>query len=95
MSMIQSFKCKETARIFEIGTSRKFPSNILKSAVIRLAMLNHSGKLDDLKVPPSNHLEKLSGNREGQYSIRINDKYRVCFRWHENNARDVEIVDYH
>ena len=63
--------------------------------IIRLAMLNRSGKLDDLKVPPSNHLEKLSGDREGQYSIRINDKYRVCFRWQENNAYNVEIVDYH
>jgi proteic killer suppression protein len=93
--MIQSFNCKETARIFESGFSRKFPETILKSAIIRLAMLNRSGKLDDLKVPPSNHLEKLHGDREGQFSIRINDKYRVCFRWQENNAYDVEIVDYH
>ena len=93
--MIQSFKCKETAKIFESGSSRKFPISILKSAIIRLAMLNRSGKLDDLRIPPSNHLEKLSRDREGQYSIRINDKYRVCFRWQENNAYDVEIVDYH
>ena len=93
--MIQSYKCKETARIFETGFSRKFPVGILKSAIIRLAMLNRSGIIDDLKIPPSNHLEKLSGNREGQYSIRINDKYRVCFRWEENNAYDVEIIDYH
>jgi len=93
--MIQSFKCKETAKIFESGFSRKFPTSILKSAIIRLAMLNRSGKLDDLKIPPSNHLEKLSGDREDQYSIRINDRYRVCFKWRENNAYDVEIVDYH
>jgi proteic killer suppression protein len=93
--MIQSFNCKETARIFETGYSRKFPDSIIKSAIIRLVMLNRSGKLDDLKIPPSNHLEKLSGDRKGQYSIRINDKYRVCFKWHENNAYDVEIVDYH
>jgi proteic killer suppression protein len=93
--MIQSFKRKETARIFEAGFSRKFPESILKSAIIRLAMLNRSGKLDDLKVPPSNHLEKFHGDREGQFSIRINDKYRVCFKWRENNAYDVEIVDYH
>ena len=93
--MIQSFNCKETARIFEIGYSRKFPASILKPAIIRLAMLNRSGKLDDLKIPPSNCLEKLSGDREGQYSIRVNDKYRVCFKWQENNAFDVEIVDYH
>ena len=93
--MIQSFKCKETAKVFDSGFSRKFPTSILKSAIIRLAMLNRSGKLDDLKIPPSNRLEKLSGDREGQYSIRINDKYRVCFTWQENNANDVEIVDYH
>ena len=93
--MIQSFKCKETARVFEIGFSRKFPVDIQKSAIIRLVMLNRSGKLEDLKVPPSNHLEKLVGDREGQYSIRINDKYRVCFRWEGNNAYDVEIIDYH
>ena len=93
--MIQSFKCKETARIFDVGFSRKFPPSILKSAIIRLAMLNRSGKLDDLKVPPSNHLEKLAGDREGQYSIRINEKYRICFKWLENNAFDVEIVNYH
>jgi proteic killer suppression protein len=93
--MIQSFKCKETAKVFEAGFSQKFPAGILKSAIIRLAILNRSGKLDDLKVPPSNHLEKLSRDREGQYSIIINDKYRVCFRWQENNAYDVEIVYYH
>jgi proteic killer suppression protein len=93
--MIQSFNCKETAKIFETGFSRKFPASILKSAIIRLAMLNRSGKIEDLKIPPSNNLEKLSGDREGQYSIRINDRYRVCFRWKETNAYDVEIVDYH
>jgi len=58
-------------------------------------MLNRSGKLEDLKIPPSNHLEKLSGDREDHYSIRINNKYRLCFRWQESNAYDVEIVDYH
>jgi proteic killer suppression protein len=93
--MIQSFKCKETQKIFDIGFSRKSPAAIIKSTIIKLAMLNNAGKLDDLKVPPSNHLEKLSGNREGQYSIRINDRYRVCFRWVKNNPYDVEIVDYH
>ena len=67
----------------------------MKSSIIKLAMLNRSGKLDDLKIPPSNHLEKLSGDREGQNSIRINDKYRICFKWIDNNAYDVEIVDYH
>ena len=93
--MIQSFKCKETAKIFDTGFSRKFPVSILKSSIIRLAMINRSGKLDDLKIPPSNHLEKLSGDRESQYSIRINTQYRVCFKWEGSNAFDVEIIDYH
>jgi proteic killer suppression protein len=93
--MIQSFKCKETGKVFEIGFSRKFPSTILRSAIIKLAMLNRSGRLLELNVPPSNHLEKLSGDREGHYSIRINDKYRICFKWEGGNAHDVEIVDYH
>jgi proteic killer suppression protein len=93
--MIQSFKCKETAKIFETGFSRKFPVSIFKSAIIRLAMINRSGKLDDLKIPPSNHLEKLLGDRDDQYSVRINNKYRICFKWEGNNAFDVEIVDYH
>jgi len=93
--MIQTFKCKETARLFNTGFSRKFPTSILKSAIIKLVMINQSGKIEDLKIPPSNRLEKLTGDREGQYSIRINDKYRVCFKWHVCNANDVEIVDYH
>ena len=93
--MIQSFKCKETANLLDTGSSRKFPPSIIKSAIIRLVMLNRSGKLDDLKIPVSNRLEKLTGDREGQFSIRINNKYRVCFKWVRNNAYDVEIVDYH
>jgi proteic killer suppression protein len=93
--VILSFKCKETAKVFETGFSRKFPAGIQKSAIIRLAMLNRSGKLNDLKIPPYNHLEKLSGDRKGQFSIRINDRYQVCFKWQVNNAYDVEIVDYH
>ena len=93
--MIRSFRCKESAIIFEIGFSRRFLASILKSSIVKLAMINRSGKLDDLKIPPSNRLEKLSGDREGQHSIRINDKYRICFKWEENNAYDVEIVDYH
>ncbi|MDR2900448.1 MAG: type II toxin-antitoxin system RelE/ParE family toxin [Treponema sp.] len=93
--MIHSFKCKETARVFDDGFSRKFPISILKQAIIRLVMLNRSKSLDDLKIPPSNRLEKLFGDRKGQYSIRINEKYRICFRWQNNNAYNVEIVDYH
>jgi len=93
--MIKSFKCKETAKIFGIGFSKKFPSSIIKNAIIKLVMLNNSKVLQDLKIPPSNHFEKLSGDRKEQYSIRINDKYRLCFCWEDNNAYEVEIVDYH
>ena len=93
--MIKSFKCKEAAKIWDIGDSRRFPDDIVKRAIIKLAMLNRSATLYDLSVPPSNRLEKLLGDREGQYSIRINDQYRVCFRWINNDAEDVEIVDYH
>ena len=93
--MIRSFKCKETAKLWDIGDNRRFPADIVKRAIIKLAMLNRSATLHDLSVPPSNYLEKLSGSREGQYSIRINEQFRVCFLWTENNAEDVEIVDYH
>ena len=94
-NMIKSFKCKETAKIWDIGDSRKFPADIIKRAIIKLSMLNRSATLHDLTVPPSNKLEKLSGKREGQYSIRINDQFRVCFRWIDSNSEDVEIIDYH
>lgn len=95
--MIRSFKCKETARIFDAGFSRKFPVSIMNAAIIHLAMLNNSGTgtLNDLKILSSNHLEKLYRDRRGQYSIRINNRYRVCFTWSDNNAYSVEIVDYH
>ena len=93
--MIQSFKCRETAKIFQGLISRKFPADIQSRAFNKLTAIHASNALDDLKNPPSNHLEKLSGDREGQYSIRINDKYRICFKWQRNNALDVEITDYH
>ncbi|MDR2428327.1 MAG: type II toxin-antitoxin system RelE/ParE family toxin [Candidatus Margulisbacteria bacterium] len=93
--MIKSFACKDTRKIFEIGHCKKFPSSIYKNAIIKLAMLNRSGQLHELNIPPSNRLEKLRGNRTGQYSIRINDQYRICFNWLDNNAYNVEIVDYH
>ena len=93
--MIQSFRCKETEMIFHGVVSRKFPSGIQTRAFNKLAAIHASLNLGDLKSPPSNHLEQLKGNRTGQYSIRINDKYRICFRWNESNAEDVEIVDYH
>lgn len=93
--MIKSFKSKETEKVFSGTFSKKLPPEIQKRALQKLRMLDASSVLDDLKIPPSNNLETLSGNRQGQYSIRINDKYRICFRWLDNHSFDVEIVDYH
>ncbi|MCK5296821.1 MAG: type II toxin-antitoxin system RelE/ParE family toxin [Alphaproteobacteria bacterium] len=93
--MIKSFKCKETARIWEGIRSKRFPSDIHKRAMVKLHMVDVAVDIVDLRNPPSNHLEKLKGDRDEQYSIRINNRYRVCFLWADNNAYDVEIVDYH
>ena len=94
-TMIKNFKSKETAKIFNRSFSKKLPSQIQKEAYKKLLMLDASSDLEDLKIPPSNRLEKLSGDRKGQFSIRINQKYRICFKYEENQAYDVEIVDYH
>ena len=93
--MIQSFKCKETEKVFNRAFSRKFPNDIQRVALRKLRMLNRSTILNDLRVPPSNRLEPLKGRRKGQHSIRINDQWRVCFKWRDGDAFDVEIVDYH
>ena len=93
--MIRSFKSKETEKIFNRERSRKLPSDIQQVALRKLRMLNRAVTLQDLRVPPANRLEKLSGGRAGQYSIRINDQWRICFEWKEGNADNVEIVDYH
>ncbi|RLB66242.1 MAG: type II toxin-antitoxin system RelE/ParE family toxin [Deltaproteobacteria bacterium] len=93
--MIQSFKCKETEKIFNRVFSKKFPNDIQRVALRKLRMLNRSTILNDLRVPPSNRLESLKGNRKGQHSIRINDQWRICFKWRNGDAFDVEIVDYH
>ncbi|MGR3302005.1 MAG: type II toxin-antitoxin system RelE/ParE family toxin [Candidatus Scalindua sp.] len=93
--MIKSFKCKETNKIFNRSFSRKLPHDIQRTALRKLRMLNRSIKLNDLKVPPSNHLEALHGNRKGQHSIRINDQWRICFKWSNSEASNVEITDYH
>lgn len=93
--MIRSFSDPETERIFNRERSRRLPSTIQQVALRKLRMLNRAETVQDLRVPPGNQLEKLSGDREGQWSIRINDQWRVCFVWHENNAYEVEIVDYH
>ena len=93
--MIKSFKCKETEKIWNEEFSKKLHQDIQKRALQKLRMLNASSVLDDLKIPPSNRLEILTGDRQGQYSIRINAQFRICFRWLDNHSFDVEIVDYH
>jgi len=93
--MIKNFKCKETKKIFDGMSSRKFPQNIQQRARRKLRMLNNAGDLNDLRIPPSNHLEKLVGDRQGQHSIKVNDQWRICFIWKEGIVSHVEMVDYH
>ncbi len=93
--MIKSFADKETEKIHEQVFSRKLPQTIQRTALRKLIMIDNAGCLEDLRVPPANRLEALHGDREGQYSIRINDQYRICFRFDGRDCRDVEIVDYH
>ena len=93
--MIISFNDKETEKIWKQHISKRIPVDIQKVALRKLFIINHALNLLDLKVPPSNKLEKLKGDRFDQYSIRINDQWRICFKWINNNAHDVEIVDYH
>lgn len=93
--MIQTFADAETEAFFASGKSRRLPSEILKRAVMRLAQLDAALRVEDLRMPPSNQLEKLSGDRDGQWSIRINGQWRVCFRFDSGDAFEVEIVDYH
>ncbi len=94
--MIKSFADKETEKVFHQYFSRKLPQNIQRVALRKLIMIDRAGCLEDLKVPPANHLESLQGNREGQYSIRINNQYRICFSVEgKNSFHSVEIVDYH
>lgn len=93
--MIESFASPETERLFTTGKSRRLPPDILRRAWMRLTQLDAAVALDDLRQPPSNRLEALGGNREGQWSIRINAQWRVCFRFERGHAQDVEIVDYH
>ncbi len=93
--VIRSFADKETERIFSRQFSRKLPPEIQRSARRKLEVLNVARVLDDLRVPPGNRLEKLVGNRQGQHSIRINQRWRICFVWRRGDTYDVEIVDYH
>ena len=93
--MIRSFADGETEKVYHQTFSRKLPQSIQLVALRKLIMMDNAGCLEDLRVPPANRLEKLDGDRKGQYSIRINDQYRICFRVEGNNFFDVEIVDYH
>lgn len=93
--MIENFDNPETAHLFATGKSRRLPPEILRRAVMRLTQLDAAVDVEDLRQPPSNRLESLSGNLVGQWSIRINDRWRVCFRFERGNAQDVAIVDYH
>lgn len=93
--MVKSFKSTETQKIFNREYSRKLPYSIHKTAVRKLWMIDAAIIIKDLRIPPSNHLEVLKGKRKGQYSIRINDQWRICFKWQQGDAYDVEITDYH
>ena len=93
--MIKSFSSKETEKVFNKIFSKQLPGSIQQIALRKLRMLDSAVDLRDLVAPPSNRLEKLKGNRKEQHSIRINDQWRICFKWQVNNAYEVEIVDYH
>jgi len=92
--MIQSFKCPDTERLFTTGKSARF-SSIMKTATRKLAQLDAAATLEFLASPPGNRFEALKGSRLGQYSIRVNDQWRLCFLWTEQGPADVEIIDYH
>ena len=93
--MILSLRCKETEKVWHRRFSKKFPADLQVRARRKLIALHIAASLNDLRRPPSNHLEALKKDRQGQWSIRINKQWRVCFVWAEGNAHDVEIVDYH
>lgn len=93
--MIRSFACQETERFFGTGKSRRFPPDLWRRAALRLTQLDAATTVEDLRFPPSNHLERLKHDRRGQWSVRIGDQWRVCFRFEGADAFDVEIVDYH
>jgi proteic killer suppression protein len=93
--VIRSFRDRETERVFLRERSRRLPAEVQRIALRKLAMLDAAESLHDLRVPPGNRLEKLSSDRKGQHSIRINDQWRICFRWGHGDAEDVEITDYH
>ena len=93
--MIRSFRCRETERIFNRQRSPKLPQQIQRVTLRKLRMIDAATTLIDLQIPPANRLEKLGCDRKGTYSIRINDQYRLCFKWRDGDAYEVEVVDYH
>jgi proteic killer suppression protein len=93
--MIRSFRDVETEKLFDRQKSRRFPPDLLRIALRKLVVLDAAQSLQDLRLPPGNRLEKLSADREGQHSVRINNQWRICFVWKDGGAEDVEIVNYH
>ena len=93
--MIRSFADRDTERLFRRESVRRFPAALQRAMLRKLAMLDAAETLEDLRVPPGNRLEKLHGDRRGQHSIRVNDQWRICFRWADGFADEVELVDYH
>jgi toxin HigB-1 len=93
--VIRSFRDSRTHLLWLTGKSRKLPPSLIRPALRKLLLLDTAGRLDDLRVPPGNRLEALKADREGQFSIRINDQFRICFTWKDGDAFDVEIKDYH
>lgn len=93
--MIANFRNRGTEEFWRWGTGKSVPANLRRVAMRKLKLVDDAAALEDLRVPPGNHLEELKGDRAGQHSIRINRRYRVCFQWREGNAHEVEIVDYH
>ncbi len=93
--MIKSFADKETEKLFNREFSKKLPNDVQRIARRKLEVLDAAENLNDLRVPPSNRLEKLKGNRGRQHSVRVNDQWRICFEWRDENAFEIEIVDYH
>jgi toxin HigB-1 len=93
--VIKSFRDRDTERLFDRHPVRRFGPEVQKVALRKLRMLDAAESLEDLRVPPGNRLERLRGDRAGQHSVRINEQWRICFRWRDGDAYDVEIVDYH
>lgn len=95
MAVIRSFRDKDTERLFARDLVKRWGADVQRAGLRKLRMLDAATRVDDLRVPPGNRLEKLGGNRAGQWSIRVNAQWRLCFTWHEGEAHHVEMVDYH